>query len=117
MKRRKEPYIKGMKIWLDDVRPMPDGYDYHAKTAGMAIAMLQSLKVVEISLDHDLGDDEGVGSGYDVACWIEKAAFHGAIPPLVMHVHSANPVGVQNMMKALKNACRFWEVDEKEFLQ
>ena len=45
--------------------------------------------VEEISLDHDLGDDER-GTGYDVVLWIEKAVItDGFIPPKIV-VHSAN---------------------------
>ena len=37
-----------------------------------AIALLESGAVEELSLDHDLGDDER-GTGYDVVLWIEEA--------------------------------------------
>ena len=37
-----------------------------------AIRLLETGAVDEISLDHDLGDDER-GTGYDVVRWIEEA--------------------------------------------
>ncbi|MGX1925728.1 cyclic-phosphate processing receiver domain-containing protein [Vibrio sp. NH-7] len=36
------------------------------------MALLKRGKVTEISLDHDLGDDEH-GTVYDVVVWIEEA--------------------------------------------
>lgn len=42
-----------MKVWLDDVRKPPVGWEW-AKTAEQAIALVQSGDVTEISLDHDL---------------------------------------------------------------
>ena len=45
--------------------------------------------MTEISLDHDLGNDDR-GTGYDVVLWIEEqVALHGFAPP-AMKVHSAN---------------------------
>jgi hypothetical protein len=42
-------------LWLDDVRPMPEAFDVHVKTAEEAIALLRRGIVVKISFDHDLG--------------------------------------------------------------
>jgi hypothetical protein len=54
-----------------------------------AIALLETGTVVEISLDHDLGDDAR-GTGYDVILWMERAvAMEGFKPPRI-RVHSAN---------------------------
>ncbi len=107
--------MSNMKLWLDDVRTMPDEYTHHAKTASEAITIIQNMRVEEISLDHDLGNDED-GTGYDVATYIEKCAFHGNISPIYMHIHSDNPIGVKRMKTALMNACRFWGVDHAEYL-
>lgn len=43
-----------MKLWHDDARPAPYGWEW-ARTNDTAKALLMSGKVVEISLDHDLG--------------------------------------------------------------
>jgi hypothetical protein len=101
-----------MKVFLDDCRPMPAGFDILVKTAGEAIALLKTGKVTVISLDHDLGISPEIGSGYDVACFIESAAYFGNIPRLEWHIHSANGVGIINMRVALLNANRYW--NEKE---
>jgi len=96
-----------MFIWLDDERPMPQGYDVHCKTAAEAIALLKQGGVEGISLDHDLGP-EWAGTGYDVASYIERAAHEGTLAPLRLKLHTANPVGRERMAQALRSAKRFW---------
>src|SRR5258706_4106998 len=60
----------GRRVWLDDVRDAPEGWT-RACTAPDAIPLLEASGVVDISLDHDLGDEATCGTGYAVACWIE----------------------------------------------
>jgi hypothetical protein len=99
---------RGPKIvWLDDERPMPEGFDLHVKTASEAIALIRAGMVYHISLDHDLGHDSN-GTGYDVAKFIEEGAFQGSIAPMEVSVHSANPVGANNMKRCIDNAKKFW---------
>ena len=91
-----------MKVWLDDVRKAPDSW-VHVKKASEAIKLLESDwdLIEEISFDHDLGNDEE-GTGYKVLCHIEKVVkLQGRKPP-IMHIHSANPVGVRKMLQAIK---------------
>lgn len=77
-----------MKIFLDDERATPDGW-MRVYWPDEAIDWLKTGQVTEISLDHDLGDDER-GTGYDVVLWIEEAvATQNFMPPKMM-VHSAN---------------------------
>ena len=45
--------------------------------------------MTEISLDHDLGDDNR-GTGYDVVLWIEKEVMTNHFIPPYIRVHSAN---------------------------
>jgi hypothetical protein len=97
-----------MKVWLDDERPMPSEFDCHVKTAGEAIALLASASVTLISLDHDLGDEQN-GTGYDVACFIEQAAYNGQLDPIEVLIHSANPVGRSRMEQAISRAEEFWQ--------
>jgi hypothetical protein len=100
-----------MKLWLDDIREMPNEYDFWATTAADAIVLLKTGEVTDVSLDHDLGlPEEELGTGYQVACWIEEAAFKGEIPKLEWRVHSQNNVGVDKMTQALRAADHFWEV-------
>ncbi len=77
-----------MKVYLDDERETPEGWT-RVYWPDEAIELLRSGEVMEISLDHDLGDDDR-GTGYDVIMWIEEqVATSGFVPPMI-HVHSAN---------------------------
>lgn len=84
-----------MKVYLDDERATPDGW-VRVYWPDEAVSLLATGKVSELSLDHDLGDDER-GTGYDVVLWIEEAvALRGFIPPLT-RVHSANSSAREKM--------------------
>ncbi len=88
-----------MKIFLDDERPTPDGW-IHARWPEEVIEHLKRGVVVEISLDHDLGDDEH-GTGYDVLLWLEEqVATKGFVPPKC-RVHSANSAARVRMEAAI----------------
>lgn len=77
-----------MKVFLDDERVTPTGW-VRTFWPEEVIAFLKTGQVTELSLDHDLGDDER-GTGYTVLLWLEEqVAMHGMSPPL-LHVHSAN---------------------------
>lgn len=102
-----------MKVWLDDVRPKPPEYDAHVATAAHAIKLLASGVVTEISLDHDLGE-AAAGTGYDVAKWMEAAAYNSQLKRIIWHIHSGNPVGVKNMQIALENADFYWDLENIE---
>lgn len=113
-------YIKisqNVRIWLDDERDPKNpfiqkefgamGNEIWVKTPEEAIRLLEQGNVESISLDHDLG--ENIGSGEQVAKWIEEKAYFGKISPLIWRVHSQNPVGAKNIFVALSNADRFWQ--------
>ncbi len=98
-----------MKLWLDDIRPAPQGWEW-AKTSAQANEILRWGRVEFLSLDHDLGCP--VSSGSDVSRIIEYMA-NVAPSRLAMlravQLHSANPVGVKNMHEDLKSANRILE--------
>ena len=100
-----------MRIWLDDERPMPQGYDKHVKTAEEAIELLGTGLVTAISLDNDLGTDK-LGrpntEGVAVARYIEKQAYHGGLRDLHVYVHTQNVVARREMCAALCNAKNHW---------
>lgn len=96
-----------MKLFLDDLRHAPEGYDLHAFNAPAAIAVLQTGLVTHISFDHDLGDDVK-GTGYTVACYIETAAVMGSLPKLTWETHSMNPVGAARIRQAMTVADKIW---------
>jgi sirohydrochlorin ferrochelatase len=70
-----------------------------AKAVPQAIAILQASYVDEVSLDHDLGEGEGVGTGYDVLRFIEErvALDDTYIAPLI-HIHTSN-LGARDRME------------------
>lgn len=91
-----------LKLWLDDVRSTPDDSWLLVTTSQECIAVLACLKVDHLSLDHDLGEPEN-GTGYDVVKWMEEETFTNPlfIPPSVILIHSANPVGRSNMLAGI----------------
>lgn len=50
------------------------------------IELLRTGNVCEVSLDHDLGDDDR-GTGYDVVLWIEEQVVTTDFRPPKNHVH------------------------------
>ncbi|HHQ4693522.1 cyclic-phosphate processing receiver domain-containing protein [Aeromonas hydrophila] len=77
-----------MKLYLDDERKTPVGW-VRVFWPEEAIAWLKTEMVTEISLDHDLGDDDR-GTGYDVILWIENEVMTNNFIPPQIHIHSAN---------------------------
>lgn len=96
-----------MRLWLDDVRPMPPDFDVHVRTAGEAKSLVLGGQVRFISFDNDLGPSDA-GEGYQVADLIEELAFLGRIPPMGWAVHSANPVRRDYIVVCMGNAERAW---------
>lgn len=79
-----------MKIFLDDCREAPAGW-VRTYTPKETIELLKFNQVEALSLDHDLGDDERISTGYDVLLWIEeRVIFDGYVPPTEIQVHSSN---------------------------
>ena len=103
-----------MRVWLDDIRPMPEGFDVHVKTFDEAKKLLLAGKVTKMSFDHDLGGEKNpLGSppgksGYALAQWVEEAAYFGKLPKFEWEVHSMNPAGGQMIKRALMNADKYW---------
>ena len=90
-----------MKIYLDDERIAPAGW-VQVRWPGEAIELLKTGNVIELSLDHDLGDDER-GTGYDVLLWLEEQVVCGLFTPPVIHVHTANPAARVRMEAAVQS--------------
>lgn len=93
--------IEAIRVFLDDERATPDGW-IRVYWPNEAIDLLKNGNVAEISLDHDLGNDE-IGTGYDVILWIEEAvALHEFIPPKI-NVHSANSSARKKMESGIRS--------------
>ena len=98
-----------MKLWIDDVRPAPVGYAHIHSVDGAKRAIKHcearmnaaadykvynrySIEVIDI--DHDAGDY------IKLLDWLEET---GRSYPI--RIHSANPVGVQNMRAIIQKNC------------
>lgn len=83
-----------MKVFLDDIRPCPRGFVW-VKSVEECLVLLRQGKVDILSLDHDLG--EGKPTGYDLV----KIMVEENLYPKEIYIHTANPVGRENMYKTL----------------
>lgn len=102
-----------MKLWIDDIRPAPKGYQWVKSVNEAKEAIIEYEDYVEnlldewdfppleiwemtidvIDIDHDAGDFSSDGGDYiRLLDWLEETGRNYPI-----HIHSMNPVGIQNM--------------------
>ena len=92
-----------IKLWIDDVRPAPEGYwlAESVNSAKLAIQIVEdsdSLTVELIDLDHDAGDYANDGGDYiKLLDWLEETGRNYPI-----RIHSMNPVGCANMRRIIE---------------
>lgn len=89
-----------MKLWIDDVRPAPEGY-FWTKTVKKTIIVIEEAefmgyKIDEISIDHDAGEF-GPPDYIKLLDWLEETGRNYPI-----HIHSQNPVGIENMRRIIQ---------------
>lgn len=99
-----------MKLWIDDLRPAPTGYDIIALNYHEAIKLINqfSEELTHISFDNDLGllsvDDNGNElSGYMIADYIEEHFYlrNFKLSKLVgIQAHSSNYWGRDKIIAA-----------------
>ena len=104
-----------MKVYLDDERKTPEGW-YRVYEPSQAIALLESGLVTHISLDHDLGDDKGIGTGYDVVLWIEENVVMNDFVPPIITIHSANPPAKKRMEQGIVQIRKVYETKRNDSL-
>ena len=105
-----------MKLWIDDVRPAPDGYVWR-KSVDDAIGIIELIDIFSqytcynpstgeekkayielIDIDHDAGDYAQYGGDYiKLLDWLEETGRNYPI-----RIHSMNPVGVENMRRIIQ---------------
>lgn len=96
-----------MKIYLDDVRDIPNGYagarTYEAFQSLIERCIECGEVIEEISFDHDLGDETEY-SGFDALKWVisqeEERRINLSNTSIVFH--TANPIGFANMTSLWK---------------
>ena len=99
-----------MKLWIDDVRPAPDGYRWirTVNYAKRCICNFETMyrysggkeiyKIELIDMDHDAGEYKHLGGDYiELLNWLEDT---GRCYPI--RIHSMNPVGVANMRRIIQ---------------
>lgn len=98
-----------MKLWIDDIRPAPEGY-ICAKSVNEAKWKIESAEdvaaifptnkpIIElIDIDHDAGDYVLKGGDYiKLLDWLEETGRNYPIK-----IHSMNPVGRENMRRIIQ---------------
>ena len=96
-----------MKLWVDDVRPAPEGYVW-CQTVNQAKAEIcyaegmeffgERIEIELIDIDHDAGDCAQYGGDYiKLLDWLEETERNYPI-----RIHSMNPVGVENMRRIIQ---------------
>jgi hypothetical protein len=103
-----------MKMFLDDIREPQNDYDVIVRNFEEAVEFVQKYGIPTfISFDHDLGCDE-IGnilkSGYDFAKWLvdmDIENIHKFPSNFTFDIHSANPIGKNNIKSILNNYLLF----------
>lgn len=96
---------RGVKLWLDDLRPAPEGYEL-ARSVREAQAVIEQIEaeggtIEVIDLDHDLGDYAQFGG--DGIKLLDYLLERDTLYPVKFH--TANPVGRANMERMVQ---RYW---------
>jgi hypothetical protein len=98
-----------MKLWIDDVRPAPEGYVWirSVNKAHEFIEIYENIyrreqdpfmKIELIDTDHDAGDFSVCGGDYiKLLDWLEETGRNYPI-----RIHSMNPVGRENMRAIIR---------------
>ena len=104
-----------MKIWVDDIRPMPKEYNMYLRTVDEVISVIEYIEAKQhysieiISLDHDAGD-YGPPDYIKILDWLEeKQAIDNLQIDWLFDIHSQNPIGVEKMKQIIrKNGWRMF---------
>ena len=91
-----------MLLWVDDVRQPPSDEWIWVQSVAQAISTICMYErnmhddTIMIDLDHDAGEFVKYGGDYiRILDWLER---EGIVDTgYFFHIHSMNPVGVQNM--------------------
>lgn len=119
-----------IKIWVDDERPMPEGYQGQAKSVCECMEILGEERNndtlpqyggqgdnILLDLDHDAGIYRNCGGDFiNILNWLASPegqdywGWNGQQDEqhICVRFHSANPVGVKNM-RAIVESCPWIE--------
>ena len=98
-----------MKLWIDDIRRPPSDEWIWVQSTHQAISTIfyhyrrqYKENTLLISLDHDAGEFAKYGGDYiEVLKWLEQEDI--VDDSYSFHIHSMNPVGVQNMKNIIQH--------------
>lgn len=90
------------KLYLDDLRiPKTDGWSI-VRSYDEFVSWVTSNGAPDVvSFDHDLGED--VMTGYDCVKWLVEYCIENNVTFPQWNVHSANPVGKENIERYIVN--------------
>ena len=96
-----------MKIWVDDIRPAPEGWcQAYSVNAAKEMILANYPDIEGISLDHDSSIYNQFGGDYiNILKWLEEEEHktNQKIVTFPIHIHSMNSVGVQNMRNIIQH--------------
>ena len=112
----KKNQVQLKKLYLDDVRnPNSEGWDI-VRTYEDFVSWIEEKRLPdEVSFDHDLASiqydsqktQESFNyhekTGYDAAKWLCEYCWTNGLPIPTWNVHSANPVGRDNIIQLIEN--------------
>lgn len=85
-----------MFLYVDDIRnPLSKSWNV-ARNYREAVTLIANNEIQILSLDHDLGEEK---TGYDIAKFIVE----NEIKIKQINIHSANPVGRDNIKQLIKH--------------
>lgn len=99
--------IKLKKLFLDDIRvPQTEGWEI-VRSYDNFVKWIEEKGIPDvISFDHDLADVDDLTkekTGYDAAKWLCEYCWMNGVPLPDYNVHSANPVGRDNINQLLSS--------------
>lgn len=103
-----------MKLWIDDIRNAPDDSWTVARSVGAAIRAIAHFgnDIKEISLDHDISHQIGMGAlsrpypceeTFQPVAYYMAEFYDGTKYPKVT-IHTSNPEGAVTMKKILESS-------------
>lgn len=107
-----------MKIWVDDIRPAPEGWcQAYSVNAAKEMIFANYPDIDGISLDHDSSIYNQFGGDYiNILKWLEEEEHkkNKKIVTFPIHIHSMNSVGVENMRNIIQHnnwkEIPFWDL-------
>ena len=91
-----------MKLWIDDIRPAPDGFIW-CKSVNQAKAAITAYEH-QYSCDNILIDLDNDGEDYcRILDWLEEENIVDT--GYFFKIHSQNPVGVMRMKDIIQHNC------------